>query len=388
MPRRLDARSCYRVHRWSSLLCTAFLLVACLSGLPLVFSDEIADWLGEEPGYPRVEVPAKLPSLDAIVADSLRRYPGRQVSSITLDDEAPQIVVALVASTSSTPSVKDEPGKRYFLHFDARTAELLRESEPRRQKSLTFMGTMLTLHMELFSGLAGGLFMGLMGLLFAIALISGVLLYGPFMRNIDFGTVRASRSPRLRWLDLHNLLGVVTVVWALVVGLTGAMNELAVPLFSLWQKTQVQGTLQPWQGKSPPAPAELGSVQNAVDTTRLALPGMHVISVVYPGSRFGSPHHYLVWAKGSTPLTSRLFSPALVDARSGELSSVLNMPWYLRALEVSRPLHFGDYGGLPLKIIWALLDLVTIAVLGSGLYLWFARRKATEARLDKLARPY
>jgi uncharacterized iron-regulated membrane protein len=49
------------------------------------------------------------------------------------------------------------------------------------------------------------------------------------------------------------------------------------------------------------------------------------------------------------------------------------MPWYLQALELSRPLHFGDYGGLPLKIIWALLDLVTIMVLGSGIYLWIAR---------------
>jgi len=42
---------------------------------------------------------------------------------------------------------------------------------------------------------------------------------------------------------------------------------------------------------------------------------------------------------------------------------------------VSQPLHFGDYGGLPLKIIWALLDIVTIVVLGSGLYLWLDRRQ-------------
>jgi uncharacterized iron-regulated membrane protein len=62
------------------------------------------------------------------------------------------------------------------------------------------------------------------------------------------------------------------------------------------------------------------------------------------------------------------------------------MPWYLRLLEVSRPLHFGDYGGMPLKIIWALLDLVTIFVLGSGLYLWFARRKGTSRRIAELVR--
>jgi uncharacterized iron-regulated membrane protein len=42
-------------------------------------------------------------------------------------------------------------------------------------------------------------------------------------------------------------------------------------------------------------------------------------------------------------------------------------------LLVSQPLHFGDYGGMPLKIIWAVLDVITIMVLGSGLYLWLRR---------------
>jgi uncharacterized iron-regulated membrane protein len=42
-------------------------------------------------------------------------------------------------------------------------------------------------------------------------------------------------------------------------------------------------------------------------------------------------------------------------------------------------LHFGDYGGMPLKIIWALLDLVTLMVLGSGLYLWTARLRRIPA---------
>jgi uncharacterized iron-regulated membrane protein len=72
-------------------------------------------------------------------------------------------------------------------------------------------------------------------------------------------------------------------------------------------------------------------------------------------------------------------TPALVDARTGRLDQVVRMPWYLWALEVSRPLHFGDYGGPILKRLWAALDLLTITVLGSGLYLWFAKRTATRA---------
>jgi uncharacterized iron-regulated membrane protein len=33
-------------------------------------------------------------------------------------------------------------------------------------------------------------------------------------------------------------------------------------------------------------------------------------------------------------------------------------------------------GGLPLKIIWAILDIITIAVLITGLYLWLRRRQS------------
>ena len=88
------------------------------------------------------------------------------------------------------------------------------------------------------------------------------------------------------------------------------------------------------------------------------------------------------------PLTSRLNTPVLVDGATGALTTVARMPWYLTALELSRPLHFGDYGGMPLKIIWALLDLITIVVLVSGLYLWLARRRATEARIADLMRKH
>lgn len=43
------------------------------------------------------------------------------------------------------------------------------------------------------------------------------------------------------------------------------------------------------------------------------------------------------------------------------------------------------YGGMPLKIIWAVLDVVSIVILGSGLYLWLGRRKAPlEKRLAEL----
>ena len=71
----------------------------------------------------------------------------------------------------------------------------------------------------------------------------------------------------------------------------------------------------------------------------------------------------MVFMRGDTPLTSRLLKPVLIDARDRRSHRQPRLPWYVTALLVSQPLHFGDYGGMPLKIIWALLDLVTIVVL-------------------------
>src|SRR3546814_18718351 len=47
---------------------------------------------------------------------------------------------------------------------------------------------------------------------------------------------------------------------------------------------------------------------------------------------------------------------------------------------LSQPLHFGDYAGLPLKLIWGIFDLIAIILLVSGLYLWLGRR-GTSLRL-------
>ncbi len=49
-----------------------------------------------------------------------------------------------------------------------------------------------------------------MGVVLIASLISGAVVYGPFMRKLPFGTVRKYESSRTQWLDLHNVLGIAT----------------------------------------------------------------------------------------------------------------------------------------------------------------------------------
>ncbi|HTO41157.1 MAG TPA: PepSY-associated TM helix domain-containing protein, partial [Rhizomicrobium sp.] len=120
---------------------------------------------------------------------------------------------------------------------------------------------------------------------------------------------------------------------------------------------------------------------NALKTS----PGMSPASLAFPGTAFASPRHFTVFLRGSTPVTRRLIAPRLVDAATGEVVAMRDMPLYVKTLFLSQPLHFGDYAGLPLKILWALLDIAAIIILCSGIYLWLGRRKTSlDKRLDEL----
>jgi len=163
----------------------------------------------------------------------------------------------------------------------------------------------------------------------------------------------------------------------LVVGVTGAMNELSTPLFSRFLATEVADAVAARKGQRPEH-AERVPVDRAVDATRQARPDMTIVAVTYPGNSFGTAHHYMVWLQGDAPLTRRITFPVMVDAATGQVSAIVPMPWYGTMIQVSRPLHFGDYGGLPLKFIWALLDLVAIAILATGLYLWVSKQRRGE----------
>jgi uncharacterized iron-regulated membrane protein len=361
------------VHKWSSVVCTLFMLLLCITGLPLIFHHEIDHLTGNEVQAPPLPASTANASLDRILASANARYPDRIVQFASQLADAPRLwFVTLTPTPQPTEDFKS-------IAVDERTAIVI--AEPPTDGG--FMHVLFRLHVDLFAGLPGKLFLGLMGVLLLIAVGSGVVLYAPFMRRLRFGDVRRGRSRRLNWLDLHNLLGITTVVWVLVVGATGVINTWADLLFKLWQFEQMGELIAPYRDQGIVPPSERASVQRAMDVALREAPETRVRFIAFPGTAFSSPRHYTFFLRGDEPLTSHLYQTVMVDASTSQVTGAPALPWYLTALLISRPLHFGDYGGMPMKIIWALLDLATIIVLGSGLYLWLGgRERRTETAAD------
>lgn len=334
----------------------------CVTGMPLIFHDEIeaalekSEWQPANPGGP-------LLSYDEVLRTALENRPGEVPIYMSFDTDRP------VVNVTSGPTAGAPGSQMHFAPYDQTSGDPVIEAGVTHDV-LEFI---LQLHTDMFLGLPGMLFLGGMGVLFIIALVSGIVLYAPFMRKHEYGMVRTEKSSRLKWLDLHNLLGITTMVWVAVVALTGVINTLEKPINSHWRENAL-ADLQRLYQDAPPT-TEFASLDAAILAAKDAAPSMTLQFVAFPGTNFSTDGHFAIFLHGETPLTTHLTAPVFVDAKTGEVVGLRQMPWYAKTLSLSRPLHFGDYGGLPLKIIWAVLNAITLIVLGSGIYLWIKRRR-------------
>ena len=353
------------VHTWTSLICTVFLLLLCISGLAMIWLRDLDANFAGHPRAPPAAASAPLTNLDRVFADAERRSPGEHVAYADWAFEGDLIGVNLAA--------KDKPRAHRQLVYDAHTGaflEDLRKDNPNHPMRV-FLGFMNRLHIQLFLGLPGEFFLAAMAVLFIVATVSGLVIYAPFSAKDAFGVVRAERSPRTLWRDIHNLLGVATAAWVLIVATTGVMNAFTVPAYAAWRQGVVPALTAPFKTAAAPL-IRIGPAE-AVALAERVTPGSRMIRVVAPGGPNGSPRHYVVWTQGDRPVTRKLFRPLLIDAETGAVALSKPPPWWLSALQLSRPLHFGDYGFWPLKVLWSLMDLIAIAILCSGIYLWAAR---------------
>ncbi|MEE2794562.1 MAG: PepSY-associated TM helix domain-containing protein [Pseudomonadota bacterium] len=374
---RTTIRIWYLIHKWSSLIPTAFLLMLCVSGLPLIFHDEIDAAMGFDTEKSLSGVASSeggLP-LDTMLDSALAERPGEVPLFMAFSQDSPLLTV------TTGPAPDAASGDMHLQFLDRVTGEALGPAPVN-----PLLDFLLQLHTDMFLGLPGMLFLGVMGISFIVALISGTVLYAPFMRRLRFGTLRTRRSLRVKRLDRHNFLGIVTLVWALVVGATGAINAFADPLTDAWRNGEIAEMTAAYASSQPLAPADYGSIDKAMAAAQDALPGRNPQFIGFPGGSWSSGHHYAIFFQGDRPVTEHLLTPALVDAATGELTDARTMPAINQALMMSKPLHFGDYGGLPLKILWALLTLATIWVLWTGIFLWLRRRGGEiDRRVDEIA---
>ena len=150
------------VHKWTSLVSTAFLLLLCITGLPLIFHEDIDDYLNPPPVMSEAPAGTSAPTLDPIVAKALASNPGDVMISLGFAQDRPVVV------TQSAPSPATPFNLSHRQAFDLRTGNIADQRPQSRGALTTFLRD---LHTELFLGLPGSLFLGVMALCMVAAVI-------------------------------------------------------------------------------------------------------------------------------------------------------------------------------------------------------------------------
>src|SRR5688572_2430400 len=130
-------RKWYWVHKWTSLICTLFLLLLCITGLPLIFRHELDHALGNSVELPEQvtspgqlagsapalagSAPAPAVDLDSILATARAEKPGHAVQFVSRDPDEPDAWLVSLGETV------DAPESSAFYTFDARTGALVND---------------------------------------------------------------------------------------------------------------------------------------------------------------------------------------------------------------------------------------------------------------------
>src|SRR5690606_14175733 len=130
-------------HKWTRLSCRVFLLMICITGLPLIFHEEIMHGGADDQ---RAATDAMAAPLDDVVANGLQLYPDKVLRFVYWDDEEPGSVFLSLSDSLMAP-----PDNFKVLQMAAHTGQLAEDLA----LDEGFMYTMLRLHTDMFAGIPG-----------------------------------------------------------------------------------------------------------------------------------------------------------------------------------------------------------------------------------------
>jgi uncharacterized iron-regulated membrane protein len=338
------------------LVSGVFLLVVGLSGSLLVFHAEI-----DAAAHPRVVTLARegprLPH-DVLLARLHEQLPGHEVVGW---------VPARHPGHADPVRVRARGESHWQLAYvNSITGEVQGGA---RDFDSTVSGWLLELHYGLHAGTPGVVFVGLLGLALVLTGLTGIVLArGRLARLLN--PFRFRQNLRILASDLHKTVGWASVAFNLLLGGTGAYwNLQSVPdLFAAENAEEA----------SPPTRlyADTLSWDRLVERSREALPGFEPGYLTFPREP-GADIVVRGRVPGANPLWSPISSSVRFDAWSGELREVNDIrdaDLWTQVQDMMMPLHFGDFGGLPVKVLWFLAGLAPGALALTGTVIFLRRR--------------
>jgi uncharacterized iron-regulated membrane protein len=322
------------------------LLLISVTGSILVFSEEIDHALYAHAYHVTPQAPSR--TLQQQLQDARQVLPGNPYIAFLRIPQA--------ASESTVLRAEYSADQKVYVFLNPYTGQVLQQYG----NTARLTGYVLYLHFTLLSGKTGAKVVLIAAIVLFLSVLTGIFIYRNSIGKVLTFRVKLEWHNRTRrWRNLHRILGVWALLFNLLISFTGFMMELKV-----LKNTSVSYT-------SVPFPADFEPLLAKAKST---IPGFEILAV-RPPRKAGDPVRILGHAHESS-FFGEYASSVSIDA-GGNIKKTVN---FSRATFGDKfnaciaPLHFGNFGGIILKIIYSLLALTPGILSVSGFLIWYRRK--------------
>lgn len=363
------------VHTWSGIAAGLLLFIAFYAGAISVFEPALARWA--TPPASRV---TPLEQAEALMARAIAEHPQSKRQFTLHLGEAGDIPARMTWRLS-----REDPAQ-----FGAE----LDETGGVSVTTLTDRGLgqfIDDLHRS--GGLStdahlGATLMGIVSAVYALALFSGVVIVLPSLVR-DLFALRIGANLKRMWMDAHNLAGIVSLPFHMVIAVTavvfGLHDEIYDGLNYVVHRGEQQKIIQLEAPNATiprnPAPAAMLAPAELLARLENVAPGFRPYAIEYrdAGTQGAGA---MVWGRDESRLM-RGRGYALMSAVTGEVVNTYYLPGhqsgYGPMVSAFFALHFASFGGAPVKWGYVVLGLAGAFLFYSGNLLWVESRRRRDA---------
>ena len=368
----------FHLHTVSGIVLSILIYIIFFTGSFSFFRDEIVNW-------ERIET-AKSDDLSSINIDQLTKrindsipLRGRNIELYKYYKEE-RIVVNISPSKDSLSPQHSTP---YFFYILPNTFETFSY-----ENSYTLGEFLYRLHfLAQLPRPFGGYISGLTAFFLLFILLTGILIHWKKIIS-NFFLFRPMSKTRIVWSDLHTILGTVGLPFQFIYALTGAFFMLKALLIApsiLFLYNGNEKQLYDDLEFSDPSFIYKGEHLNTFTPTNKLInktldkwTDFNMTNIFISNFGDSSMHTTL---EGYTPHKTRVNGLGKITyiSHSGntlnETSPYQGTSYLTSVKNLLNKIHFGDYGGLPLRIISFLLGISSCFVVLSGIMIWIESRK-------------
>ena len=360
-PETSTVKRALSAHAAIGLLGGLLLYIVCLSGTLLVFYEE---WQRFEQADP--------PQMTEIDPDAVQR--GMEAMMARQEGKPPTTHFYVDMPLEELPTTRVITDTESF-HIDAQ-GNLAGPEEIAWSNFL--YGLHYTLNIPVAQGLVGITIVGILGMLMLALAISGIIAHPKIFR--DAFRLRARHGNGVGLSDWHNRLSVWTLPFGVALSLTGAVIGLstvsayaAAAVFYDGDVEALYATIFGEEGEPDPAPAPLPDIATPLRYMAANHPEVRVtyVTVHEPGTAgqhvqiVGEHPRRLIFGEYYmfSPQGNFMGTAGLADGDLGQQAAASNYD-----------LHFGNFGGLPVKVLYFVFGLALTVVSATGVYIWLGKR--------------